>query len=334
MSKIRITALMLAMSALFFSCIKLEKKAPAEEQSAEPEKPQIEAVTECTEEDSHTQVSLRDGVVGIAVDKQQLFALGMVDESDYRIDRESQKVTTTGNPCSVFIGNIGQECNPIVCILTDDGKVEIMSVYSAVTTGNFITSGPLYGFNDIVKFKTGAVTNDYGIGYGTIFAINSKGEEKEIPLWDYSGDLFHFYGNRDGSISMTFLKLSTDWRIAISKGWFESELAGQNLGRFWEIEPMTEQSPGKYGFELTEQFSFSLDEEDGEPKPKKVNLSGEFTFFTGNDGVFTLTSIKGQPIAADINEPAEFSIDSYPTFKNSVGVERSRVLEYKKAYGK
>ena len=335
MSERAIIAAFAAISLTFFSCGRKASNAEnaPKGQPSESNVADMEIVTDCTDETSGTQVSLRDGVVSIGIDKSRVMALGVIDESEYRIDRQSQKVTTTGTPKSVFIGDIGQDTNPIVGIITDDGHLEILSVYSAISTGNFITSGPLYGFSDIVKLKSGAVVNEYGAGYGTIFAVNDKGEEKEIPLWDFCGDLYHFDGNDDGSISLTFLKMSQDWRIAVSYGWFESEMAGQNLGCFWEIEPWAENNAGRYGFEFTEQFSFDLDEST-EIKPKSISLKGEFTFRDNNNGVFTITTIDGQPIAGNLNEPTEFSVDSYPSFKNSVGVERKRILEYQRLYNK
>lgn len=331
--------MVLSISAILDSCINPSgNRRPRRPHVAEDKETEqvamskIDAVTDSYEEISGTQATLRDGQVTVAIDKSKVNSLGVISDSEWKISRMSQAVTVMGTPVSVFIDNIGQDCNPILCVLTNDGKVEIMSVFESISTGNFNTSGPLNGFSNIVKFESGATENEYGIGYGTIFAIDSSGTKKEIELWEINGDLYHFETSpQSQGLSMVLLKFTQDWHIFVTYGLFESEMSQQLQGHFWQIQKPESSSPGLYGFEFTDQFDFDLDE-NYEPKPKSVSIRGEFTFADNNTGVFTVTSTSGEVLAGDINKPCRFTVDSYPTANNSIGVSQSQIRQYAKTY--
>ena len=86
----------------------------------------------------------------------------------------------------MFIGNIGQDINPIVCLAMENGGLEIFSLFSATQTGRFDSSGPLDGFKDIEAFKDSTVVDtvdgEFAGAYVTIFALNKNGDAKEIEL--------------------------------------------------------------------------------------------------------------------------------------------------------
>ena len=307
---------------------------PDENQTEQVAKQKIDAVTDAFDEMSGTQATLREGQVTVAIDRYKVMGLGVINDDEWKIDRMSQPVTVTGEPVSIFLGNIGQDSNPILCVLTSDGKVEIMSIFESISTGNFLTSGPMNGYSDIVKFESGAVENEYGIGYGTIFAIDASGNKHEIDLWNVNGELYYFETSpQSQGLSMGILKFTQDWHLYVTYGWFESEMSQQLQGRFWEVQKPEGSSPGRYAFEFTERFDFELDE-NVELKPKKVSLKGEFTFADNNTGVYTVTSTSGETLVGALNKPCAMTVEAYPTAQNSVGVSSSMLKQYAKSYKK
>lgn len=94
-------------------------------------------------------ISLKDGKAFVRLSR----GIDECPEGEYEIEDLSGKCR------GVFIGNIGQDINPIVCLAMENGGLEIFSLFSATQTGRFDSSGPLDGFKDIEAFKDSTVVD-------------------------------------------------------------------------------------------------------------------------------------------------------------------------------
>lgn len=96
----------------------------------------------------------------------------------------------------IFIGDIGQDVNPILCMLYENGTVSIMNVMDAIKKGFFICSSPLNGFSGIKDFVSdggGGYMDELGreiYEYRTIYTVDSNNIRKEIEPFCYGGGAF------------------------------------------------------------------------------------------------------------------------------------------------
>lgn len=92
---------------------------------------------------------------------------------------------TDENYTDMIIGDIGQDINPCLFLLTDDRKVEYVPVGKIMTSGSvnessFYNLGMLDDLSDIASFRAGSVMNEYGSGYMTVFAVDLSGQEYDL----------------------------------------------------------------------------------------------------------------------------------------------------------
>ncbi|MGI6718531.1 MAG: hypothetical protein ACOX4D_05245 [Bacteroidales bacterium] len=82
----------------------------------------------------------------------------------------------------IFVGEIGQEVYPILCLLSDKGEVEILDIYDATIHNNFKNTKKIKGLQNIVSFKNTVM--HYGFtSYNEIFLIDANGNE--YPISEY-----------------------------------------------------------------------------------------------------------------------------------------------------
>lgn len=184
----------------------------------------------------------------------------------------------SGRCIGLFTGDIGQNINPFLCMLMEDGGVHILSYRSvigkdALIPGHFLASGRLPGLKNIVSFKQGAVTDEYGSGYTTIFAVDKDGKEYEIETCAaHFFPLYHFE-KAEGSTAEYILVVYDDWKIEYKSGWYLSELNESYFGR---ISPLTmdyENGIFEYAYEMIEHNVYS---EEGEPSVTEKPVTGSF----------------------------------------------------------
>lgn len=113
-----------------------------------------------------------------------LFESGMFSPEYYMLPEGAVKLTGINGICKgVFIGDIGQDYNPILCALMSNGDVRILSIFDALRTGNVRMSERLDKIHDITGFVNDGADPlpDGGWSYVTIYAIDKNGDRTEIP---------------------------------------------------------------------------------------------------------------------------------------------------------
>ena len=205
----------------------------------------------------------------------------------------------TGRCVGLFVGDIGQNTCPFLCMLMDDGGVEILSYQSLghEDYGNtlcFTSSGRLPGLKDIVGFCSGTVGDEFA-SYVTIFAIDREGRKHEIEPCVYPGQaLYHYYENDEYR-----LLIYPDWTLEFTTGWVESELAYTYIGRLRPIKTDYENGIFEYRYNMLTRYDYPPvgDEEAAKnAKPVPSTESGSFRLTRKNDEAdYELTILSGDP---------------------------------------
>lgn len=99
-----------------------------------------------------------------------------------------------GNYTYIMIGTIGQDINPIVFLITEEGNVEYYDIPGGIETGSYVKSGdiPLDEVNGIESLEEAQGEEDGG-GYITVFAIDGNKNRYDLSKYvDFDIDVeFH-----------------------------------------------------------------------------------------------------------------------------------------------
>lgn len=209
-------------------------------------------------------------------------------EGEYEIEDLSGKCG------GVFIGNIGQDINPIVCLAMENGGLEIFSLFSATQTGRFDSSGPLDGFKDIEAFKDSTVVDsvdgEFAGAYVTIFALNKNGDAKEIELTpSLNAEISFLQNNDDGKITEHKIVITQDWKITYSTSWFEGDPIEEYRGRIRPLKADYDNHVYEYSYVFFERLSY---DQDMMAASEKINLAGSFRHTSDNLG-YLVTPLSG-----------------------------------------
>lgn len=150
---------------------------------------------------------IKDGKVYVSVDADQFAKAPFASGMDYRLVETSYEVQNLDAPIvSIHIGDIGQDYNPVLCMLRGDGKVQIASLFDGIgRLGFFQASYPLPNLNNIVAFKAKTFEDYVGIA-----AVDGDGMELEIP-YNPAGLSEYAYATSAGTqLRLTF---TPDWKI-------------------------------------------------------------------------------------------------------------------------
>ena len=224
----------------------------------------------------------------------------------------------TGRCVGLFVGDIGQDTCPFLCMLMEDGGVELLSYQSLghEAYGNtlcFTSSGRLPGLKDITRFREGPVVNEYGVAeYHTIFAIDREGREHEIePCVRPFSALYSYISRGTGSAIEEYqLIIYPDWTFLFTAGWAESELAYTYTGRLRPIKMDYENDVYEYSYTMLTRFDYPpVGDEEAYEKAKPATERGSFRL-TYKDGSrsYNLTVLSGPlPFATEKGSPARYS---------------------------
>lgn len=219
---------------------------------------------------------IRDGGLWLTFDKEQVLYLNITDEDSYRLpDGPIQVEGLNGAPSIFIIADIGQDSNPILCVKTSKGKVQLLNLWNTVAKGdNVATEIPMDG---IVGFKAGPggpwedEDGTVYYEYTTIYALDSKGGMNEIPLYLLDNDI-EYVERGQGSEVVYQLHLSDDWKMQYVIGYYLSEKVEEMQGRFWPINEDWDNMVFKFGYELTNDIDYM----GGSPEEKAINRQGVF----------------------------------------------------------
>ena len=225
---------------------------------------------------------------------------------DWPVEVEGLK----GTPKSVFIGDIGQDTNPILCVLLDDGHVDILNLGDAILKGE-LTAGSLT-LSDIVSFKSGGggpweEDGETYYSYTTIYATDTAGIDHEVMLYCLYEDLEHGEAMANGQ-AIYMLHLSSDWKISYVAGWYMSDIDQQYWGDFYEISGDYDTNTFVYEYHMTKRMTFG----DEEPAEEDIDMSGSFRLnFNDEDAHFIITPLEGDLFGPEsIDNPLKFVASS------------------------
>lgn len=234
--------------------------------------------------DYSPMISLKDGKAFVRLSR----AIDECPEGEYEIEDLSGKCG------GVFIGNIGQDINPIVCLAMENGGLEIFSLFSATQTGRFDSSGPLDGFKDIEAFKDSTVVDtvdgEFAGAYVTIFALDKNGNAKEIELTpSLNAEISFLQNNDDGKITEHKIVITQDWKITYSTSWFEGDPIEEYRGRIRPLKADYDNHVFEYSYVFFERLHYS---QDMMATSEKINLAGSFRHTSDNSG-YLVTPLSG-----------------------------------------
>lgn len=234
--------------------------------------------------DYSPMISLKDGKAFVRLSR----AIDECPEGEYEIEDLSGKCG------GVFIGNIGQDINPIVCLAMENGGLEIFSLFSATQTGRFDSSGPLDGFKDIDAFKDSTVVDtvdgEFAGAYVTIFALDKNGDAKEIELTpSLNAEISFLQNNDDGKITEHKIVITQDWKITYSTSWFEGDPIEEYRGRIRPLKADYDNHVFEYSYVFFERLHYS---QDMMATSEKINLAGSFRHTSDNSG-YLVTPLSG-----------------------------------------
>ena len=234
--------------------------------------------------DYSPMISLKDGKAFVRLSR----GIDECPEGEYEIENLSGKCR------GVFIGNIGQDINPIVCLAMENGGLEIFSLFSATQTGRFDSSGPLDGFKDIEAFKDSTVVDtvdgEFAGAYVTIFALDKNGDAKEIELTpSLNAEISFLQNNDDGKITEHKIVITQDWKITYSTSWFEGDPIEEYRGRIRPLKADYDNHVFEYSYVFFERLHYS---QDMMATSEKINLAGSFRHTSDNLG-YLVTPLSG-----------------------------------------
>ena len=224
-----------------------------------------------------------------------------------------------GRCVGLFVGDIGQETNPFLCMLMDDGGVELLSYQSLGTAPHayyscpsYTSSGRLPELKDIIGFCDGTVGDEFA-SYVTIFAIDRGGRKHEIEPCVYPGQtLYHDYENDEYN-----LLIYPDWTLEFTAGWVESGFAYTYIGRLRPIKTDYENGIFEYRYNMLTRYDYPPvgdDEAYEKAKPVPSTESGSFRLTRKNDEAgYDLTILSGDPrfFVSKSGHPAHYTFSRY-----------------------
>lgn len=248
---------------------------------------------------------IKDGKVYVSVDADQFAKAPFASGMDYRLVETSYEVQNLDAPVvSIHIGDIGQDYNPVLCMLRGDGKVQIASLFDGIgQLGFFQASYPLPNLNNIVAFK--AKTFDDHVG---IAAVDGDGMELEIP-YNPAGLQEYIYTNAVGTqLRLTF---TPDWKI-ICQHFISGPDGGvqeikEYVGEYTRAYLNNEWSNQEIAYTIHTLSNVLSD--DNAPKPHDSKGTFKLQYVDGSAQTLTVTPLTGNLLPLSTGKPATFTRD-------------------------
>ena len=256
------------MLLLATACNNKTKKNENEPVSTEPQQQPVETVAVMgltqdyflwNDEKPAIKGEIKDGSVWLTFDKEQVVYQTTNDEETYRLpDCPVEVEGMLGEPQGICIADIGQDFNPILSVLLPDGKVQVLSLWDSMLTGDLVAT--LMPFEGMVGLEAGPggefVTEDGEIGYEymTIYAVDAQGGKNEISLYLLEHNLEY---SEDHDVLVYHLHLSQDWKMMYVAEDRAHNRVEEERGRFWELEADWDNMVFRFGYELTEAFVYN-----------------------------------------------------------------------------
>jgi hypothetical protein len=92
-----------------------------------------------------------------------------------------------GKPSGIFAGNIGGGVDPVICILTEGGGVEVCEIFRYMDGKDFRSGGPVPGLKNIVNFTHGTEYADEKSG-GLYYTFSDDPAREGDIFYDAGGN--------------------------------------------------------------------------------------------------------------------------------------------------
>lgn len=314
MNKIIVFALVAIICAVCVSCVNKSKSGNNDTKGTEPEQSPVEAYYLFGEEnDTLVKVFYEKNRLYMWCNKDVVLKNNIAFEETYRLSDEPTEIwDVKGNVKKLYIGDIGQDYNPILCVLYDNGKVGIMHVYGAIQTGD--TGLGILNMTDIVDFRSGGggpIEGDDGevfYEYTTIYAIDKDGVEHEIQLYFGPQYLSMLPYGEEGKENYR-LTFTADWKMVIEHFWKDGSLNDVANGFFWPVDNGCVTADGcVYRYEA---YEHSVSSESSNSDCGLILLQGEFALTDPENGVnVSLTPNEGDFLfgASQMGETVNYTV--------------------------
>ena len=162
------------------------------------------------------RLSLKAGQPILTSSAAPLTYFGFDEDSIVEADGDKVFSGINGLCKGVFLGTIGQDYNPVACVVMEDGSVKTCGIFYAMQHGEPALGAALPGFKDVTGLESGGGgLVDLGDGdsfyeYVTIYALDARGGRTEIP---YFLDAGIYYGRDDEYIYE--ISLTPEWRYNV-----------------------------------------------------------------------------------------------------------------------
>ena len=192
--------------------------------------------TDFEDRDLGIRLRLQAGRPVLTISPEPLAAIGYDAESFRIINGDNEFSGINGLCKGVFLGTIGQDYNPVACVVMENGDVKKCSVFYAMQHGEPELSAPLPDFKDVVGFESGGggeyeIDGETYYGYQTIYALDARGERTELPHFlDYG-----LYVAQDGDDTLE-VDLTPDWQFCLNRYGADGALEEVGTGSFYDVE--------------------------------------------------------------------------------------------------
>ncbi len=160
-----------------------------------------------------TSARIADGVVSICNNPDLVVAIGALTQEDIMAAKGWVDVKGIKSGVKdIMIGDIGQDINPVLAILNEDGTVQILTLVLSAPKGWTTVSEPLHDLKDIVRLGFNNPEIKGFIDYATIWAIDKEGKYHEISFCPIASDWEIEDPAKENSYN-SWISLSPEWRI-------------------------------------------------------------------------------------------------------------------------
>ena len=193
-------------------------------------------------EHAGVRATITNGKVTLHFNRDKLDGVLLNQEVLQELEDRPYTVEGLSGACKgVFIGDVGQDINPVLACILEDGGIEVLNIGKALVNYDFKTSGRMPGYEHVSSVTNEGVFDDIGGGdsicsYVTLFAIDTKGNKKEIDFCQLLSGNWEYLVNTEGQTECYLLGFTDDWKISYRSGYAESEAHEFFIGRFWKIE--------------------------------------------------------------------------------------------------
>jgi len=246
--------------------------------------------SEGSDMDLGIRLRLQAGQPVLSLTASALKQIGFEEDAIVMADGDNEFNGINGVCKGVFLGTIGQDYNPVACVVMENGDVKMCSIFYAMQHGGPDLSDALPGFKDVTGLENGGggpwVEEESGetyYEYETIYALDARGDRTEIP---YFMDYGTYLARGDGKEYE--VHLTPDWQYALTI-WDNEEIDIFSNGYFYE--PEAGDSVRKFQFHGT-RHGYRPGQEAVEEYSTPV--SGSFT--TGERGLSYEVSLSGSDV--------------------------------------